>query len=268
MTASPGLSARAVSVRIEGHLVVGGASHDFDRVRLELLGLAARDPRIRLRVSAGFEEFLDGGEVAPPRVLLSYTCNVAPSEAARARLQRFLAGGGRWFALHATNSLFEWRPDGVACRGLEDPFLALIGSAFQAHPPLGPFLVEPVGVHPLTAGIGPFEVTDELYLSDVAGDVEVLLAARFCGHAAGFVRSDWTQGPELRPLMTLRRVGDGALLHLALGHCRGVYDAPHRAPVLPAREEGPWEVPAFRALVARGLAWAAGVDPATFERAA
>lgn len=253
--------------RIDGHLVVGGASHDFDSVRLDLLAIAARDPRLRLRVSAGFEEFGDGREVAPPAFLLSYSCNVAPSDAALARLARFVAGGGRWFALHATNSLLSWGPDGVSCRGLDDPFLALFGSAFQAHPPIGPFWVEPVVPHPLTDGIGAFGVTDELYLCDHADDLLVLLATRYRGNAPGFVRSDWTRGPDLRPLMTLRRFGAGQILHLALGHRRGLYDAPHRAAVLPAREEGPWEVPAFRTLVARGLAWAAGVDAAALEAA-
>lgn len=254
--------------RIDGHLVAGGASHDFDSARLDILLRAARDPRLRLRVSASFEEFADGGEVAPPSFLVSYSCNVAPSDAALARLAGFLARGGRWFALHATNSLIEWHPEGVRCCGLDHPFLALFGSAFQAHPPIGPFRVEPVGNNPLTAGIAPFDVTDELYLSDLEDDVEVLLAARFSGHAPGFARADWTHGPDQRPLMTLRRHGAGAILHLALGHRRGIYDAPHRAAVLPAREEGAWTAPQFRTLLARGLAWAAGVDAGPLDGAA
>ncbi len=268
MTATAQSAARADQRRIDGHLVAGGSSHDVDAVRLDLLSLAARDPRLRLRVSAGFEELLDGGEVRPPSFLLSYSCNVAPSDAALARLARFLAGGGRWFALHATNALIRWQPDGVQCEGLSHPFLALFGSAFQAHPPIGPLLAEPVGAHPLTAGIGAFEVSDELYLSELSDDLEVLLGARFRGAAPGFARYDWTEGPDLRPLMTLRRFGEGAILHLALGHRRGLYDAPHRAAVLPAREEGAWAVPQFRTLVARGLAWAAGVEAEPFEDAA
>lgn len=268
MTADCGAGGGTGQRRIDGHLVAGGSSHDFDAVRLDLLALAARDPRLRLRVSAGFEEFLDGGELAPPGFLVSYSCNVAPSDSALARLARFVAGGGRWFALHATNSLLTWRPDGVHCEGLSHPFLALFGSAFQAHPPMGPFRVEPVVPHPLTDGIGPFEVTDELYLSELSEDLVVLLGTRFSGHAPGFARADWTKGPDLRPLMTLRRFGEGEILHLALGHRRGLYDAPHRAAVLPAREEGAWAVPQFRTLVARCLAWAAGVEAGALEAAA
>jgi type 1 glutamine amidotransferase len=247
--------------RIDGHLVVGGTGHDFDAVRLDLLALAARDPRLRLRCSSGYEEFGDGAAVRPPAFLLSYSCNLAPSPAALGRLRAFLEGGGRWLALHATNSLLDWRADGVAAQGLEHPFLALVGSAFQAHPPYGPVTVRPVGAHPMVAGIAPFEVEDELYLSDMADDVTVLLATRFAGEAPGFVRRDWRQGDPVRPLMHLRAVGAGAVLHLGLGHRRGHYDAPHRAAFLPRTEPGPWGHPSFRLLLERGLHWAARTDP-------
>lgn len=252
--------------RIDGHLVVGGASHDFDGARLDLLGLAAADDRLRLRCSASFEEFGDGLAVKPPGFLVSYTCNLAPSPGSLSRLHAFVAAGGRWVALHATNSLLEWGPAGVACRGLEDPFLALIGSAFQAHPPYGPVRVEPVSAHPLVAGIAPFDVEDELYLSDVAPDVEPLLVTRFAGQAPGFVRQEWRDDDPVRPLMFLREVGRGTILQLGLGHRRGAYDAPHRAAYLDRTEPGPWGHPSFRLLLARSLAWAARLDP-DLERA-
>jgi type 1 glutamine amidotransferase len=248
--------------RIDGHLVVGGAGHDFDGARLDLLTVAARDDRLRVRVSSTFEEFADGTEIAPPAFLLSYSCNLAPSPAALSRIAAFLESGGRWVALHATNALIQWRPQGVTCEGLENPFLALIGSAFQAHPPIGPFEIHSSSAHPLVAGLLPFTVTDELYLGDRAPDTEVLLSTRFSGEAPGFTRSDWTADDPVRPLMTLRRVGKGAILHLALGHRRGHYDAPHRAAYLPAIERCAWDSDAFRRLLARGLAWAARTDPA------
>lgn len=247
--------------RIDGHLVVGGVSHDFDAVRLDLLMLAADDDRLRLRVSASFEEFADGHGVADPAFLVSYSCNVAPSDHALVRLRAFLEAGGRWLALHATNSLIEWRPDGVFCQPLSHPFLALMGSSFQAHPPIGRFTVRPVSNDPLVAGIAPFVVEDELYLADIALPVEVLLAADFSGHAPGFVRSDWTAGDPVRPMLYRRQVGAGAILNLALGHRRGVFDAPHRAAILPARDEGAWARPEFRTILARALRWAARTDP-------
>lgn len=247
--------------RIDGHLIVGGVAHDFDAVRLDLLTLAASDPRLRIRCSATFEEFGDGLEVAAPTFLVSYTCNVAPSDAIIERMGQFLLNGGRWLVLHATNSLLEWRGDGVAARGLDHPFLALIGAAFQAHPPYGRFLVRPSAAHPLVEGLPAFEVVDELYLADVDPSITPLLTADFSGAAPGFVRHDWTDGNPARPMMFLRQVGAGTILHLALGHRRGHYDAPHRTPYLEQPEHGPWQSEAFRTLLARSLAWAARTDP-------
>ena len=248
--------------RIDGHLVAGGMAHDFDAVRLDLLGLAAADPRLRLRCSSTFEEFGDVATVQPPAFLVTYTCNLAPSPAALDRVTQFLEDGGRWVALHSTNSLLEWRADGVACQGLDNPFLALIGAAFQAHPSYGSFRVTATGAHPLVAGIAPFDVTDELYLADVAGPVTPLLVTTFTGKAPGFVRNDWTRDDPQRPMMFLRQVGRGAVVHLALGHRRGHYDAPHRTPYLENAEPGPWADASYRLLLTRALAWAARTDPA------
>lgn len=247
--------------RIDGHLVVGGVAHDFDAVRLDLLGLAATDARLRIRCSSTFEEFGDGEAVKPPCILVSYTCNLAPSAMALERIRSFLQEGGRWVALHATNSLLEWRPDGVACQGLENPFLQLIGAAFQAHPPYGRFRITPVCAHPLVAGIEPFEVEDELYLADFASSVTPLLATAFSGSTPGFVREDWTADDPVRPMMFLRQVGKGAVLHFALGHRRGHFDAPHRTPYLEQVEPGPWESSSYRLLLTRAFAWAARTDP-------
>jgi hypothetical protein len=248
-------------MRIDGHLVVGGVAHDFDAVRLELLTLAATDERLRIRCSATFEEFKDGLEISEPKFLISYTCNLSPSDDALERMRQFLSDGGRWLVLHATNSLLEWRTDGVAARGLEHPFLGLIGAAFQAHPPYGRFQVRPAALHPLVEGLQPFEVTDELYLADVDPSIVPLLNAEFSGSAPGFVRSDWTDGNPARPMMFLRQIGEGTILNLALGHRRGHYDAPHRTPYLEQPEQGPWQSEAFRTLLARSLAWAARTDP-------
>jgi hypothetical protein len=246
--------------RIDGHVVVGGVAHDFDSVRLDLLTMLAADARLRIRCSATFEEFGDGHAVRAPTFLVSYTCNLAPSGAGLERLRQFLLAGGRWLVLHATNSLLEWRADGVAARGLDDPFLGLIGAAFQAHPPYGRFLVRPCASHPLVEGLPAFEVTDELYLADIDPSITPLMTAEFSGAAPGFVRDDWHDGDCARPMMFLRQVGAGTILHLALGHRRGHYDAPHRTPYIEVPEQGPWDNDMFKTLLARSLTWAARTD--------
>jgi hypothetical protein len=87
-------------------------AHDFDFVRMELLRLLGEDPCNRVAVSSTWEEF-DGN---PARALVSYTCNIAPSSDAAERLRGFVESGGRWLALHATNSLLEWvKPGYRAC---------------------------------------------------------------------------------------------------------------------------------------------------------
>jgi type 1 glutamine amidotransferase len=62
-------------------------------------------------------------------------------------------------------------------------------------------------------------------------------------------------------MMFLRQVGEGTILHLALGHRRGHYDSPHRTPYVDQPEHGPWHDQVFRTLLARSLAWAARTDP-------
>lgn len=246
--------------RLDAHLIVGGASHDFDFVRLELLKLFAEIEHVRTTVSADFED-LDS--LSRAGFLVTYTCNVEPSREAEAVLAHFVEAGGRWLALHATNSLLEWTEGGVASRHGPRPFFETLGSAFVAHPPIGRYTVEPCASdHPLVRGIGSFEVEDELYLYDMLGETETLLETRFRGTAPGFTREDWTDGDDHRPVMYLRRVGQGEVLFLSLGHARGHYDAPHRTPYYPKVERGAWEEPVFYELLRRSIAWAARTDPA------
>lgn len=253
MSSTPGAGHPA---RQSGLLVTGGMSHDFDRVRREILERLAPHEHLRITVAPDFEHVV----AAEWDFLISYTCNVRVSAAAEAALGCFVAEGGRWLALHATNSWLEWTPDGVASAHADRPFFRLLGSAFVAHPPIGPFRVEPVSDHPLVRGIPAFEVEDELYLSDFLGDVEVLLATEFDGRAPGFTRDDWSgSGPH--PVMYLRRTQRGEVLYLTLGHARGHYDAPHRTPWYPHPEYGAWHCAEFQELLDRSLAWVTRRSP-------
>lgn len=246
--------------RQAGHVVVGGASHDFDFVRLELLRLCAEIPHLRLSVHADFEPL---ETIAPPALLLSYTCDVRPSARVEAALERFVLQGGRWFALHATNSHLAWTDAGVASRHTASPFFRTLGSAFVAHPPLdgSAFRVNvDAPEHPLVRGIEPFDVADELYLGESFGTPDVLLSTRFSGATPGFVVDQWPDDNP-RPIMYLNRIGAGAVLYLNLGHARGHYDAPHRTPYYPRIERGAWATPTFYELLRRGIRWAARLPP-------
>ena len=91
-------------------LVCGGVWHDMDFARLELLKLLAEDPRIRTRV---FEDYEKVEAIAQADILITYTCDVTPSLAAQEVLRDWLAEGGRWYALHGTNSVLRLLDNGL-----------------------------------------------------------------------------------------------------------------------------------------------------------
>jgi len=235
-------------------LVCGGRYHDFDFARLELLKLLGESPEIRTRVA---EDYRALDALAEADFLVTYTCDVRATEAEQQALADFVAAGGRWLALHGTNSVMEFTKQGVSAPRTHPLLMQTLGSQFIAHPPVGKFRVtvsQPD--HPLVAGIGDFEVEDELYLSELHGEREVLLETRFGGKAPGFVEADWPDDAP-RPVMYLRRVGRGAVLYNTLGHCRGRYDMRPLMDVYPRVERCAWEQPVFYTLLRRGIAWAA-----------
>lgn len=240
--------------RKDGYLVVGGASHDMDFARLRILEVLAEHPHLRVQVAATFE---DVEAIERAEFLITYTCNLAPSRSAETALHRFVASGRRWLALHATNALFAFTPDGVAARDEAHTFIETLGSQFLAHPPLRSFTVtadEPD--HPLIAGIGDFDTIDELYLSRFNGGQRVLLSTRFSGETPNFAARDWSDNAP-RPVLYLNAVGKGEVAYLTLGHARGRYDAPHKAAYLPAEEHQSWDTPQFQELLRRTVRWAA-----------
>jgi len=95
--------------RINGILVASGLWHDIDFARLELLKLLAEHERVRIRV---FEDYENLPALAEADFLISYTCNVAPSLAAQEALRDWVRAGGRWYALHGTNSVIRLMSDG------------------------------------------------------------------------------------------------------------------------------------------------------------
>jgi uncharacterized protein len=62
---------------------------------------------------------------------------------------------------------------------------------------------------------------------------------------------------DKRPLIYRRQVGEGGVQYLALGHCNRPFDKPRPdAPDSPDRR-GPWDLPVYIELIARGINWAA-----------
>nr|WP_255696771.1 ThuA domain-containing protein [Sandaracinobacteroides sayramensis] len=242
-------------MRRDAVLVASGRYHDIDYARAELLMHLGERMEIRTRVR---EDYADIGLLAASSMMISYTCDVVATPEQVAGIRDWLSDGGRWFALHGTNSILRFTDDGRVDTPDEAPeFMQLLGSRFAAHPPIERYRVDVADpAHPLVRGIEPFEVTDEQYLAHLTAPVHVLLDTWFEGETPRFVDSQW---PGRRhPIFYLRRVGRGGILYLTLGHCRGHHDMQPLTDWWPDVDRGSWEEPAFRELVRRGIGWAAG----------
>ena len=122
--------------RIDVTLVAGGMYHDIDFARLELLQLLGEHDEFRVRVQPDYE---DAEAIAAGSILVSYTCNVRPSQRAQQTIRTWVEGGGRWIALHGTNSALDiGTPNGVDAPRVFPLWADTLGSQFVAHPPITP----------------------------------------------------------------------------------------------------------------------------------
>ncbi len=237
------------------HMVAAGQYHDIDHARLELLKLLAENERIRVTVAGDYHD-LDALNASD--FLITYTCNLIPSEPEQEALRDYIKGGKRWLALHGTNAILEFIEGGVDTPETAPILMETLGSQFKAHPPIQPFTVTNAHPnHPLVAGIDAFETDDELYLCKLHGELEVLLETRFTGSADGFIDADWPDD-DPRPVYYINQVGDGEVLYLNLGHCRGHYDMQPMVEYYPEIERGSWERPEFYELLRRAIRYCSG----------
>ena len=247
--------------RIDVTLVAGGKYHDIDFARRELLTLLGEHEEFRVRVQPDYE---DTTGIEQSSILVSYTCDVRPSEKAQTDIRSWVENGGRWVALHGTNAaLTLGGPNGVDAPRCFPSWADTLGSQFVAHPPIQPYTVQVSDPnHWLVAGIESFDTDDELYLSEYANRdaIHGLLHTTWQGDAKGFVEADWTNCDPTHLVMYLRDLCQGSILYNTLGHCRGHYDM---APVLdyyPRIERCSWEKPAYYELLRRSLRWARGLN--------
>ena len=98
---------------VKVYLVAAGQYHDIDFARLELLKLLAENPKIRVQVAADYHDI---EAIQASDILITYTCNLVPSEDEQIALRDFVRSGKRWFALHGTNAILEFlEAGGVDC---------------------------------------------------------------------------------------------------------------------------------------------------------
>lgn len=240
--------------RIDAHFVAAGKFHDIDFARLELLKLLAEHPQVRTTVAT---DYRDTARLAACTMLITYTCDAMPSVDETKAIRAWLERGGRWLALHGTNSILRFTDGGVDAPDERPDVMELLGSRFVAHPPIGAFAVEVVDrAHPLTRGIDDFEIVDELYVSRTTAPITTLMQTRFKGETAGFVEATWPE--TIVPILYTRDIGKGRVVYNTLGHCRGHYDLPGMQDWYPHPERCAWNYPVYYELLRRSIVWAMG----------
>ena len=248
-----------MSETVDVHLVAAGKYHDIDFARLELLKLLAEHEHIRVTVASDYE---NADQVNNCNFMISYTCDVRPSENAQKFIRKWVEDGGRWMALHGTNSALDMGgPDGVDSPRCFPLWAETLGSQFIAHPPIAPYSVEISDPSNwLVSDLESFETDDELYLCEYHDqeNLHTLLHTDWNGEARGFVESDWTNDEKRRLVMYLRPLGDGCVLYNTLGHCRGHYDMRPLTDYYPKIERCSWEIPQYYELLKRGIRWGMG----------
>ena len=242
--------------RIDAHFVAAGKYHDIDFARLEILKLLAEHPEIRTTVAC---DYSDTERLNECHFLITYCCDLMPSEAQMALIKQWLEEGGKWLALHGTNSILKFVEGGVDTPDLRPDVMSVLGTQFKAHPPIGSFMVEVDNKdHELSQGIDDFEIEDELYLSVTTAEIDVLMSTTFEGEAAGFTDDQW---PKTKvPILYTRELGDGEVVYNTLGHCRGHYDLPGIRDFNPTPDKCAWNYPVYYELLRRGIIWAKRID--------
>ena len=261
------------------HLITGGfppgsnAGHDMDWVRLQLLQLLY-DAGLSTTTSSNFHQI--GSHLEQVDFLMTYVAGPFPNEAECQEIESWLARGGKWLALHGTSGGKAARVNGED-RRREMVRLAhhdLLGAFFLNHPPIRKFKVRvEVPNHPLFEKLPEeFEVEDELYLIEPMKDGNPLLSTELpvdpSPDGFGFVYSkDTSLQPDgkTRFLGTERRVGDGSVIYIALGHTHApsnnsqpfVDQSVSGDGTTPLTFRGVWENSAFQQILKNGVNWAA-----------
>ncbi len=239
------------------YLVCNARYHDTNFARLELLKLLAENEDIHTQVAA---DFSDTDAIKRSQLLITYTCDLRPTQAQQTALGEFLANGGRWFALHATNAILEFVADNkVDTPDLAPDFMRLLGSRFVAHPANQRIAVRVTDVeHPLTQGLTDFEVDEEEpYYCERLGEQTVLLEATYHEPSVAYVQTDYGTDRDNHPQMYLHPWGDGEVLYLSLGHCAGKHDMKPMVDEFPV-VRGSWNSPVYYELLRRGIRWGVG----------
>jgi type 1 glutamine amidotransferase len=210
--------------------------HKWKETAPALAGELRKDPRLKVDVVEK-PEFLASEKLRDYQVVVLHFMNWEtpdPGEQARQNLARFVREGGGVVAVHFACGAFQGWPE----------FEKIIGRVYdpklRGHDPYGSFQVTMTEVdHPITRGLKPFEITDELYTC-LAGQLPIQVLAESKSKVDG----------RNYAMAFILSYGKGRVFHSPLGHDVGALTNPGAAEL-------------FR----RGCAWAAGLAPVSTTKA-
>lgn len=225
-------------------ILSGGIRHDFEdnaRALADQLATAGFESEIETDIEAGLARLVGGGFHLLTVMALRWPMQGDPKYApyrdqwafslspdGRDRLSGFVRSGGGLFGFHTACLCFDDWP------GWRDVLGGVWVWGRSFHPPLGPVTATPTKEpHPLTDGLGEFEIVDEVYSGlSIANTVRPLIVARAGG----------AEAPE--PVLWIHQYGRGRVAFDALGHNRtSIEQEPHGE------------------IIRRAAVWAAGAEP-------
>ena len=199
-------------------LMLGGEWHPFEEFGEYVKGLLEATARYSMTLTEDRGAFL-ADRIREYDIVAAYTQGGHLTEEQEQGLLEFVRDGGCFVGIHCATA--SWKEN----RG----YIGMIGGVFRAH---GPVEVFRVGIteaaSPITEGLAPFEIEDELYLLDRFDPAGVALLAM----------TETEDGPQ--PIAYTKPYGEGKVYYLALGH-----------------DNRAFRHPAFRDLLLRGFDWAA-----------
>ena len=261
------------------HLITGGfplgssAGHDMDYARIQLLRRLYENG-FSTTVANDFSRIDD--HLNGAKLLITYVAGPYADEPQCETIERWLEEGGRWFALHGTSGGRAARVPGNDRRRqmVRSSHHDVLGAFFLNHPPIRRFKVTlSNSEHPIFKGLPPeFSVDDELYLIEPTKDAEFLMTTELPQDPSpsgfGFVYEKDTSirsDGKTRVLATERKVGNGAVVYVALGHTHApannsqpfVDENVGSGGVTPTTFRGAWDNSAFDRLLTNAVHWGA-----------
>jgi hypothetical protein len=184
------------------------------------------------RKAMGVNRFVEPRpETEEADVYLFYTAGGYFATAQQQALAEAVQAGKGLVGVHGAN-IMGWLDGGLD--PADRPLFELLGNRYLSHGPghhEGRHTIEIVADHPVTAGVGDFELFDEYYEFELADDDVKVLAQRRRADVA------------VIPVLYVREAGEGRVVYLALGH-----------------DMRSWGEPPVRTLIRQALLWASGRD--------